>query len=290
MTMLSYARNAEDVVLARVFAGRDAGFYVDLDAGDSAGASATRHFAEKGWRGVELTSDPAVLSSLSAARPQAVVLLARLGAGALGDGAVVMLGDLFAAHAPPDGVDFLRMGAAADPGAMIGATDWKVVRPRVVLVHAIDASGALSHFGWHRKLVQGAYRLALFDGINRFYVREEDAEALLPRLSAPANVLDDWRPAAHAQRLAALEAALANASAELAASRDAQSALQAARDAALAEAAALRQTLAAARLAAEEARAASAARIAELEAQPAGGGLAGRLVTALRGRPPTRDR
>lgn len=311
MTMLSHARNAEDVVLARVFADQAAGFFVDVGAGDPAGESATRHLVERGWRGVDVTDDPGVQASLAAARPQGVVVLARLGPGGPGAVEALDLGAVVAAHAPPEGAAFLRIGGDADPAAIIGATDWKAMRPRVMLVHAVDATGAPSHFGWHRKLVQGAYRLALFDGINRFYVREEDAEVLLPRLSAPANVLDDWRPAREQERLAALEAAVAVAAQELAVARDAQAGLlaardaavteaaglrdllvglQAARDAAVTEAAGLRQVLAAAQRSAQDAAAAAAARIAELEAQPAGGGLAGRLVTALRGRPPARDR
>jgi len=311
VTMLSYARNAEDVVLARVFADMVGGFYIDVGAGDPAGESATRHLVGRGWRGVDVTDDPAVQASLAAARPRGVVLFAWLGPAGPDTAETLDLGAVVANHAPPEGIAFLRIGAGAEPAAIIGATDWKAVRPRLVLVHAVDAAGAPSHFGWHRKLVQGAFRLALFDGINRFYVREEDAEALLPRLLAPANVLDDWRSAPDQERLAALEAAVAAARAELATARealaplqaaldaavaeaaglrDAQAGLQAARDAAVAEAGTWRQAVAAAQLSAQEAAAAAAARIAALEAEQAGGGLAGRLVTALRGRPPARGR
>ncbi len=38
------------------------------------------------------------------------------------------------------------------------------------------------------------YLFAAFDGLNRYYVRSEEAEHLLPRFSAPVNVLDDFIP------------------------------------------------------------------------------------------------
>jgi hypothetical protein len=44
-------------------------------------------------------------------------------------------------------------------------------------------------------LLAVGYRLTLFDGVNRFYCRVEDADRLSDRLGAPANVLDNWRPA-----------------------------------------------------------------------------------------------
>jgi hypothetical protein len=42
-------------------------------------------------------------------------------------------------------------------------------------------------------VIDAGYRLALFDGLNRFYARD-DEPVLLERLSIPPNVFDRWMP------------------------------------------------------------------------------------------------
>ena len=54
--MISYAQNAEDVVLARVFAGRNTGRYVDVGACDPVRDSVTKHFYDHRWRGINVES------------------------------------------------------------------------------------------------------------------------------------------------------------------------------------------------------------------------------------------
>ncbi|HZY84782.1 MAG TPA: hypothetical protein VFE78_08120, partial [Gemmataceae bacterium] len=52
--MISYAQNGEDVLLGRLFGGQPDGFYVDVGASDPTDLSLTRHFYERGWRGVNV--------------------------------------------------------------------------------------------------------------------------------------------------------------------------------------------------------------------------------------------
>jgi hypothetical protein len=48
---------------------------------------------------------------------------------------------------------------------------------------------------WERRLLDAGYRRVLWDGINLFFVRDEDAEALGPLLARPAvSVLDGYDP------------------------------------------------------------------------------------------------
>lgn len=202
--LLSHAPNAEDVVLARLFADRPAGFWIDVGAGDPAIGSVTRHFAELGWRGVNVVTDAAAQARFEAARPHDTTLLAAA------EGPAVRLDTIFTEHAPPAGIELLRVAVGEGDGAVLGSTGWKTVRPLLLLVQAVDAAGAPSHQGWHRRLVNARYRFALFDGINRYYVREEDADALAPLLAAPANARDNWRRAdAAATKLAAVTTELA---------------------------------------------------------------------------------
>jgi FkbM family methyltransferase len=221
--MVSYAQNAEDVVLRRVFADVERGFYVDVGASHPVADSVTLHFYESGWSGVNIEPDPSDFAALSQARPRDVNINAAVGTGpgpvtfypsyTRGHGTLVAPGAgqsvetrpivvpqvsldrVFADHAPAAGVDFLKIDVEGWETEVVGATDWHAVRPRVVLVEAVDKAGTPTHEAWEPALLTASYRFGLFDGLNRFYCREEDADRLLPRLVAPANVLDNWRRA-----------------------------------------------------------------------------------------------
>lgn len=52
--MITYAQNFEDVILARLFAGQDSGFYIDIGAAHPSKLSVTRHFYNLGWHGVNV--------------------------------------------------------------------------------------------------------------------------------------------------------------------------------------------------------------------------------------------
>lgn len=56
-----------------------------------------------------------------------------------------------------------------------------------------------SHHEWEPGVLAAGYRVALFDGLNRFYVRDDEPE-LGERLAVPANVLDNYIPYACAVR------------------------------------------------------------------------------------------
>lgn len=70
---------------------------------------------------------------------------------------------------------------------MIEGGDWSRFRPRVVVIEASppDDCGPL--------LTASGYEQAAFDGINRYFVRDED-RALIPALAAPVSALDDVIP------------------------------------------------------------------------------------------------
>ena len=222
--MISYAQNGEDVVLARLFAGRTDGRYVDVGAGDPVTDSVTKHFYDLGWRGINIEPIPSTAAALRAARPEDVTLQVALGAHAgstdlhlvtdregwsttddglaesyrgelrVEDVAVRMrtLADVLAEHPGP--VDFLKIDVEGAEAAVIEGMDWAAHRPRVVVVEATEpGSPAPAHEGWHPLLVAAGYQCALFDGLNRFYAEQTDAEALRV-LAAPANIFDDYEP------------------------------------------------------------------------------------------------
>jgi FkbM family methyltransferase len=79
MTIISYAQNFEDVMLARCFPG-PRGFYVDVGANDPDIDSVTRHFYERGWSGINIEPLASNFARLKKRRPRDVNL--RIAAGA----------------------------------------------------------------------------------------------------------------------------------------------------------------------------------------------------------------
>ena len=54
MSFISYAQNFEDVMLRRVFAELDTGFYIDVGANDPSADSVTKAFYDAGWHGINI--------------------------------------------------------------------------------------------------------------------------------------------------------------------------------------------------------------------------------------------
>ena len=200
--MLSYGRNAEDVVLARVFDSQPLGFYLDVGAKHPEHGSVTKHFYDRGWCGINVIEfNPVDHVLLGEARPRDVNLRLALAGDA---GAALTLADVCARHVPGQ-IDFLRIDADGREAEVVRGGDWGRYRPRVLLARAIEPGSAASTYGsWEPALLTAGYRFALFDGLNRFYVRAEDT-ALLPRLAVPANLHDDWAPHRYVSRIAELE-------------------------------------------------------------------------------------
>lgn len=224
--MITYAQNREDVVLARAFAGRHKGFYIDVGAEDPMAFSVTKHFYDLGWRGINIEPTPSSFAALERERPHDVNLRVGLadfeGTATLFEGPPdnhgsstfdARLAEDLAAHGAvvqeiPDvpittlahvckewvgdrEVDFLKIDVEGMESAVIAGADWDRWRPRVVIVEAVVPNTTTpSHHDWEPALLDAGYVCTLFDGLNRFYARSDDAE-LHSALSVPANVFDD---------------------------------------------------------------------------------------------------
>ena len=94
----------------------------------------------------------------------------------------------------PGPVDFLKVDVEGFEREVLAGADWSSFRPRVVVVEAtVPKSDEPAHEAWEPILLEAGYRLALFDGLNRFYAHA-DEPALLETLAIPANVFDDFIP------------------------------------------------------------------------------------------------
>ncbi len=224
----SYAQNHEDVLLARAFRDVERGFYVDVGANDPTQGSVTRYFYDAGWRGINVEPG-SIFTRLAEERPGDVNLnlavsdvegeltfhefpdvpgLSTVASSSPGArdprirGAVARtvqsrtLCSILDEHAPGT-IDFLSIDVEGHEQQVIASNDWNRHRPRVLVIEAtLPNTNVPCHHGWE-PLVRGAhYLFAFFDGINRYYVREEEA-GLLQHFQCPVNALDDYVEAGH---------------------------------------------------------------------------------------------
>ena len=96
---------------------------------------------------------------------------------------VVTLTDVLDQHAPPV-IDFLKVDVEGHEPAVLAGLDLSRFRPRIVVVEAVrPLTDTPCHEEWEPKLTDNAYQFATFDGVNRYYVRDEErhlAEKLHP--------------------------------------------------------------------------------------------------------------
>ncbi|WP_217573736.1 FkbM family methyltransferase [Mesorhizobium sp. GbtcB19] len=220
--MISYAQNREDVLLDRVFKDAATGFYIDIGAYHPTMGSVTKTFYDRGWSGINVEPG-AVFDELARERPRdinvrAVVIdrdgdvdffenssdpgmskvtegpVAADGEGRTFQVRAVTLDSLIAQHASGQEINFLKIDAEGSEAAIIGAANWKSVRPQVLVIEATAPwSNDLVNQNWEPVLLANGFLRAYFDGINVFYVRAEN-EGLLRHFEAPVNVLDNYVP------------------------------------------------------------------------------------------------
>ncbi len=243
MPWTSYAQNREDVLLRRAFAGVSSGFYIDVGACDPVLLSVTKTFYDAGWSGINIEASPKQHALVAAARPRDLNLCvgcsdhpgtmtffkARGDAVGLSTFAadevqahkargfafdeitvpLTTLADICREHVGSRTIDFVKIDVEGHEAAVIAGADFVRFRPRVLLVEATrPLSQEVTHAEWEQRLLDADYLFATFDGLNRYYVRKEDAH-LREALSVMPNVFDDYIPYEYQRQIEALEAELA---------------------------------------------------------------------------------
>jgi FkbM family methyltransferase len=216
LSFVSYAQNFEDVLLHRVFGGQGTGFYVDIGACHPVNGSTTKAFYDLGWSGINVEPS-STFAEFETARPRDVNLqmavMDRAGEVAfiedkryLGTSHVVgeeirsggvrmvpcdTLEAIVRAYSQGRPVDFIKVDVEGAEAAIVRSTNWHLLRPRVLLLEAtLPWSSRLTNHDWEPVLLEQGYVRAFFDGINCFYIPEEEAPVLLRHFEAPVNVLD----------------------------------------------------------------------------------------------------
>ena len=224
MSLISYAQNFEDVMLARVFAGRNTGFYVDVGAADPINLSVTKWFYDLGWSGLNIEPNRQLFDRLTADRPRDINLDCGVGAitaeaqffepnvgelssfdsraqdkaqstgvpGSTRTVAVAPLTDLLKLHCPGRTIDFLKIDVEGWEAEVLKGLDLRQYRPIVILIEAtIPQSQIESHMEWEPGVLGADYSFVYFDGVNRFYLANECAD-LKKHFVIPPNVFDEF--------------------------------------------------------------------------------------------------
>jgi FkbM family methyltransferase len=223
---LSYAQNLEDYHLSQVFAGQRDGFYIDIGAGHPVADNVSFWFYLQGWRGLVVEPQAALAGLYAHVRPRDRAVCGLVGrvageadfhvvdrlhgfstmneaqarsAAAFGAGyrtrrlPVATLARLCEEHGIGR-IDFLKVDVEGAEAEVLAGADWRRWRPRVVVIEAVTPGSMAQAWGdWEPLLIEHRYAFAFFDGLNRFYVAEEEP-ALASRLPrGPAS----WDAVAH---------------------------------------------------------------------------------------------
>ena len=223
--MISYAQNFEDIVLNRVFRKQDSGFYIDVGAMDPEEGSITKAFYDRGWRGINIEPDTRFHTKLCANRVRDINLNVAVGDVsetrrffAFEDQGISTFSERFRDYFVERGrpfketvcsvttlaeichayvgepIDFLKIDAEGWEGAVLRGADWTNFRPHVLLLEATEPYSHKPLWAeWEPFLLEKCgYIFVYFDGLNRFYVREENQE-LSEHFAFPVNVLDEFQ-------------------------------------------------------------------------------------------------
>ncbi len=235
--MISYAQNQEDVVLFRLRSEVDRGTYIDVGAAHPIIDNVTYALYLEGWRGINVEPMAREVALLRSDRPDDTTLQIALGeahgrmelfeAPLENRGATTFdrelvaryeaagqtfrpfevdvwtLDEVIAEHHQGD-LHIVKIDVEGAEASVLAGFDLALHRPWVLVMEAtLPNSRVGSHSAWERQIVDAGYNDVLFDGLNRFYVRD-DLPDVASLLSVPANVFDEWVP----MRVAALEAEL----------------------------------------------------------------------------------
>lgn len=225
MAFISYAQNLEDVMLFRALKHVRQGRYLDIGANHPVEDSVTKAFYDRGWSGINVEPVSQWLNLLKQDRRRDVNLQVAIsdknepleffevvesGLSTLDadraqqcrqDGLTVVqntvevwtLAQVFD-HAKQAQTHFLKIDVEGAEAQVIASGDWDRHRPWIVLVESTRPNTNISdHDAWEPILLKNGYQFVWFDGINRFYLADEQ-QNLLEAFRFPVNVLDHYVP------------------------------------------------------------------------------------------------
>jgi FkbM family methyltransferase len=224
LSRISYAQNMEDILLDRVFRGKP-GTFVDIGANHPFVDNNSYFFYVRGWRGINIEPMPAARALFETHRPDDLNLALAVsdeegtlpffevsnenGANGLStlDRALAKdhqaqgfevteiqvpvrtVASLVAEYRidPPD---FLSIDVEGHEDAVIRGIPFATWRPKILVIESTrPLSSVETHATWEPALLEHGYVFATFNGLNRFYLRE-DQRSELPCFATPVSTVD----------------------------------------------------------------------------------------------------
>ena len=202
-----YAQHGEDrkiVEFLKLGASADGstGFYVDIGAWEPTVDSVTKHFYDRGWRGINVEPIASYFEKLVSERPRDINLCCAISdtAGSAdmvryaGSGLsslhpvyghdsnwtgfkrdvitvpTVTLDEVLGKYAAPV-IDFMKIDVEGWEGYVLRGNDWQRFRPRLLVIEAtVPGTDTPAWEGWDEYVVEQDYAFMLFDGLNRYYM------------------------------------------------------------------------------------------------------------------------
>ncbi|TDT93456.1 FkbM family methyltransferase [Azorhizobium sp. AG788] len=224
MSLVSLAQNFEDVMLWRALRDVSEGFYIDVGANDPLMHSVTHVFYARGWHGINVEANRGYFDLLQKERTRdinihaaatnydgriqffdiddtglsttdAEVCEAHARIGFFGSAVEVealTLASICRAHVTGD-IHFLKIDVEGGTRAVIEGMDFAAFRPWIVLCEATKPMTQEQDFAdWEGLLLEAGYQFVYADGLNRFYLANEQAH-LRGRFEYPPNVFDGFQ-------------------------------------------------------------------------------------------------
>lgn len=225
MTFTSYAQNFEDILLWRALKHIDNGFYIDVGANDPTIDSVTKAFYDIGWRGINVEPDLQWFTKLESERPRDINLQCAAGKRkediefyVLPDTGLSTSSKVVAEkHKKEKGyeikvnqvtvrtltdiceeyqiktIHFLKIDVETAEKAVLEGLNLEIIRPWILVIEATLPNSQLEDFkDWEQMLLDNQYEFAYFDGLNRYYVANEQI-LLAESFRTPPNIFDDVR-------------------------------------------------------------------------------------------------
>lgn len=221
--MMSYAQQAEDVILRRGLIGIKNGYYVDVGAGSPVDSSVTKYFYDKGWSGINIEPQADLHQALEHERSRDINLCLAIDTASGKKELTSFEGKWGLASTTPEvvthhiknglkpvkhevavttlnsvleqnnvsSIDFLKIDVEGAEGRVLESIDLDVWNPSIIVIEATIPDSTEASWGWEDILLAHGYKLGIFDGLNRFYSRSDE---ILERIKIPANNFDRYMP------------------------------------------------------------------------------------------------